>query len=162
MMNKTGFDSQKYISLQSEKIRQRIHSFGGKLYLEFGGKLFDDYHASRVLPGFQPDNKIRMLTELREQAEIVIAINANDIEKNKVRGDLGITYDMDVIRLVDVFREFGLFVGSIVLTQYTGQPVPGAAADHGASGVPPALYPQLSLQYRRNHQRGRLRTQRLY
>ena len=122
MMQKTGFDSRKYIELQSARIRERIDSFGGKLYLEFGGKLFDDYHASRVLPGFQPDNKIRMLTELRDQAEIVIAINANDIEKNKVRGDLGITYDMDVIRLVDVFREFGLYVGSIVLTQYKGQP----------------------------------------
>ena len=120
-MNKIGFDSQKYIQLQSTRIRQRIDSFGGKLYLEFGGKLFDDYHASRVLPGFAPDNKIRMLLELREQAEIVIAINANDIEKNKVRGDLGITYDMDVIRLIDVFRDFGLYVGAIAITQYTGQ-----------------------------------------
>ena len=120
-MNKIGFDSQKYIHLQSARIRERIESFGGKLYLEFGGKLFDDYHAARVLPGFAPDNKIRMLLELKEQAEIVIAINANDIEKNKVRGDLGITYDSDVIRLVDVFREFGLYVGSIAITQYTGQ-----------------------------------------
>ena len=120
-MNKIGFDSQKYIQLQSARIRERIASFGGKLYLEFGGKLFDDYHASRVLPGFAPDNKIRMLTKLKDQAEIVIAINANDIEKNKVRGDLGITYDSDVIRLVDVFREFGLYVGSIAITQYTGQ-----------------------------------------
>ena len=121
-MNRIGFDSQKYIQLQSTRIRERIDYFGGKLYLEFGGKLFDDYHASRVLPGFAPDNKIRMLLKLRDQAEIVIAINANDIEKNKVRGDLGITYDMDVIRLVDVFRDFGLYVGSIVMTQYTGQP----------------------------------------
>ena len=121
-MNRIGFDSQKYIKLQSARIRERIDYFGGKLYLEFGGKLFDDYHASRVLPGFAPDNKIRMLLELKEQAEIVIAINANDIEKNKLRGDLGITYDSDVIRLVDVFREFGLYVGSIALTQYTGQP----------------------------------------
>ena len=120
-MNKIGFDSQKYIRLQSARIRERIEYFGGKLYLEFGGKLFDDYHASRVLPGFAPDNKIRMLLELKDQAEIVIAINANDIEKSKVRGDLGITYDSDVIRLVDVFREFGLFVGSIAITQYTGQ-----------------------------------------
>ena len=120
-MNRIGFDSQKYIHLQSARIRERIESFGGKLYLEFGGKLFDDYHAARVLPGFAPDNKIRMLLELKEQAEIVIAINANDIEKNKVRGDLGITYDSDVIRLVDVFREFGLYVGSIAITQYTGQ-----------------------------------------
>ena len=121
-MNKIGFDSQKYIQLQSARIRERIDFFGGKLYLEFGGKLFDDYHASRVLPGFAPDNKIRMLMELKDQAEIVIAINANDIEKSKVRGDLGITYDSDVIRLVDVFREFGLYVGSIAITQYTGQP----------------------------------------
>ena len=121
-MRKPGFDSQKYIRLQSEHIRERIQQFGGKLYLEFGGKLFDDYHASRVLPGFAPDNKIRMLLQLKDQAEIVIAINANDIEKNKRRGDLGITYDNDVIRLIDVFREFGLYVGSIALTQYTGQP----------------------------------------
>jgi len=121
-MNKIGFDSQKYIHLQSARIRERIDYFGGKLYLEFGGKLFDDYHASRVLPGFAPDNKIRMLMELKDQAEIVIAINANDIEKNKLRGDLGITYDSDVIRLVDVFREFGLYVGAIAITQYTGQP----------------------------------------
>ncbi|MBR1560060.1 MAG: DUF1846 domain-containing protein [Clostridia bacterium] len=125
-MNRIGFDSQKYIQLQSTRIRERIDYFGGKLYLEFGGKLFDDYHASRVLPGFAPDNKIRMLLELKDQAEIVIAINANDIEKNKVRGDLGITYDMDVIRLIDVFRDFGLYVGAIAITQYTGQP----AADH--------------------------------
>ena len=127
-MNKIGFDSQKYIQLQSMRIRERIAYFGGKLYLEFGGKLFDDYHASRVLPGFAPDNKIRMLLELKDQAEIVIAINANDIEKNKLRGDLGITYDSDVIRLVDVFREFGLYVGGIAITQYTGQ----TAADHFA------------------------------
>ncbi|MBQ9950618.1 MAG: DUF1846 domain-containing protein [Clostridia bacterium] len=121
-MKKPGFDSQKYIRLQSEHIRERIAKFGGKLYLEFGGKLFDDYHASRVLPGFEPDNKIKMLMELKDQAEIVIAINANDIEKNKRRGDLGITYDTDVIRLVDIFREFGLHVSAIALTQYNGQP----------------------------------------
>ena len=121
-MRKIGFDSQKYIRLQSEHIRERISQFGGKLYLEFGGKLFDDYHASRVLPGFEPDNKIKMLLELKDQAEIVIAINANDIEKNKRRGDLGITYDTDVIRLIDVFRGFGLYVGSIALTQYAAQP----------------------------------------
>lgn len=95
-MNQVGFDSEKYIRLQSEHIRERINQFGGKLYLEFGGKLFDDYHASRVLPGFAPDNKIKMLLALRDQAEIVIAINAGDIEKNKRRGDLGITYDTDV------------------------------------------------------------------
>ena len=121
-MKKIGFDSRKYITMQSERIRERIRQFGGKLYLEFGGKLFDDYHASRVLPGFAPDNKIRMLLELRDQAEIVIAINAGDIEKNKQRGDLGITYDTDVIRLIDVFRGFGLYVGSIALTQYADQP----------------------------------------
>ena len=120
-MNKIGFDSQKYIHLQSARIRERIEYFGGKLYLEFGGKLFDDYHAARVLPGFAPDNKIRMLLELKDHAEIVIAINANDIEKSKMRGDLGITYDSDVVRLVDVFREFGLYVGGIAITQYTGQ-----------------------------------------
>ena len=121
-MKKPGFDSQKYIRLQSEHIRERIRQFGGKLYLEFGGKLFDDYHASRVLPGFAPDNKIQMLLQLKDQAEIVIAINANDIEKNKRRGDLGITYDTDLIRLVDVFRSFGLYVGSIALNQHSGQP----------------------------------------
>ena len=121
-MKKQGFDSQKYIQLQSQRIRERIAQFGGKLYLEFGGKLFDDYHASRVLPGFAPDNKIRMLLELKDQAEIVIAINAGDIEKSKLRGDLGITYETDVVRLIDVFRDFGLYVGSIALTQYTGQP----------------------------------------
>ena len=121
-MKKQGFDSQKYIQLQSQRIRERIAQFGGKLYLEFGGKLFDDYHASRVLPGFAPDSKIRMLLELKDQAEIVIAINAGDIEKSKLRGDLGITYETDVVRLIDVFRDFGLYVGSIALTQYTGQP----------------------------------------
>ena len=121
-MYKQGFDNEKYITMQSEHIRERISKFGGKLYLEFGGKLFDDYHASRVLPGFEPDSKIRMLIQLREQAEIVIAINANDIEKNKVRGDLGITYDLDVLRLIDAFRSFGLYVGSVVLTRWQDQP----------------------------------------
>ena len=121
-MKKIGFDSARYIRLQSERIRERIEQFGGKLYLEFGGKLFDDYHASRVLPGFEPDNKIKMLLELKDQAEIVIAISAGDIEKNKRRGDLGITYDTDVMRLIDIFRGFGLYVGSIVLTQFADQP----------------------------------------
>ena len=116
-----GFDNQKYLTMQSEQIRQRIAQFGGKLYLEFGGKLFDDYHASRVLPGFAPDSKIRMLQQLRDDVEIVIVINAADIETNKVRGDLGITYDEDVLRLIDTFREMGLFVGSVVLTRYNGQ-----------------------------------------
>ena len=121
-MYKQGFDNEKYIAMQSEHIRERIAQFGGKLYLEFGGKLFDDYHAARVLPGFAPDSKIRMLIQLKDQAEIVIAINANDIEKNKVRGDLGITYDLDTLRLIDAFRNFGLFVGSIVLTRWQDQP----------------------------------------
>ena len=117
-MYKIGFDNEKYLKMQSEKIKQRIARFGGKLYLEFGGKLFDDHHASRVLPGFEPDSKIRMLAELKDEAEIIIAINATDIEKNKVRGDLGITYDLDVLRLIDAFRGFGLYVGSVVLTRY--------------------------------------------
>ncbi len=117
-----GYDNDKYLHLQSERIRERIARFGGKLYLEFGGKLFDDYHASRVLPGFKPDSKVNMLLYLKEQVEIVIAINAADIEKNKRRGDLGITYDMDVLRLIDAFLGIGLFVGSVVLTQYGGQP----------------------------------------
>lgn len=120
-MFKVGFDNDQYIRMQSEHIRERIAQFGGKLYLEFGGKLFDDYHAARVLPGFAPDSKIKMLVRLAAQAEIVIAINAADIEKNKVRGDLGITYDQDVLRLIDAFRGFGLYVGSVVLTRFTGQ-----------------------------------------
>ena len=121
-MKKTGFDNDKYLSLQSENIKKRINDFGGKLYLEFGGKLFDDYHASRVLPGFEPDSKIRMLQTLKNDVEIVVVINANDIEKKKTRGDLGITYDEDVLRLIDIFRELELFVGSVVVTCYTGQP----------------------------------------
>jgi len=119
---KEGFDNEKYVKLQSEHIRARIGEFGGKLYLEFGGKLFDDYHASRVLPGFKPDSKIKMLMELGSIAEIIIVINASDIEKNKVRGDLGITYDLDVLRLIDAFRGFGLFVSGVVIAQYCGQP----------------------------------------
>ena len=120
-MGAIGFDNQKYLTTQSEQIKKRIHQFGGKLYLEFGGKLFDDYHASRVLPGFEPDSKIRMLQQLKDDVEIVIAINAGDIEKNKMRGDLGITYDEDVLRLIDIFRDMGLYVGSVVLTRYSGQ-----------------------------------------
>lgn len=120
MLN-VGFDNEAYLKTQSEKIAERISKFGGKLYLEFGGKLFDDYHASRVLPGFEPDSKIKMLEELKDTAEVVIAINAGDIEKNKVRGDLGITYDMDVLRLIDAFRGYGLYVSSIVLTRFEGQ-----------------------------------------
>ena len=121
-MYKIGFDNDKYLSMQSEKIKERIAKFGGKLYLEFGGKLFDDYHASRVLPGFHPDSKINMLAQLKDEAEIVIVINAADIEKNKVRSDLGITYDLDVLRLIDAFRGYGLYVGSVCLTRFAGQP----------------------------------------
>ena len=120
-MNRVGFDNEKYIKLQSQKILDRIDYFGGKLYLEFGGKLFDDFHASRVLPGFKPDSKIKMLLELKDQAEIVIAINADDIEKSKRRGDLGITYDQEMLRLIDAFREIGLYVGSVVITRYRSQ-----------------------------------------
>ncbi len=121
-VSRIGFDNTKYISLQSERIKKRIEDFGGKLYLEFGGKLFDDYHASRVLPGFQPDSKMRMLRSFGEQVEIIITINANDIEKNKLRGDLGISYDDDVLRMMDIFQSMGLYVGSVVITQYTEQP----------------------------------------
>ena len=121
-MQTIGFDNDKYLKMQSEKIKERISTFGGKLYLEFGGKLFDDYHASRVLPGFKPDSKINMLVQLKDQAEIVIVINAEDIEKNKVRSDLGITYDVDVLRLIDAFRGYGLYVGSVCLTRFAGQP----------------------------------------
>lgn len=121
MIMKIGFDNNKYLKMQSEHIKQRIGQFGNKLYLEFGGKLYDDYHASRVLPGFEPDSKLRMLMQLADQAEIVIVISAADIEKNKIRGDLGITYDSDVLRLIGVFEERGLYVGSVVITQYAGQ-----------------------------------------
>ncbi len=120
-MHKIGFNNDLYLQTQSEKIIERISKFGGKLYLEFGGKLFDDYHASRVLPGFAPDSKIRMLEKLKDEAEVVITINANDIEKNKLRGDLGITYDMDVLRLIDAFRGYGLYVSSVVLSCFEGQ-----------------------------------------
>ena len=123
-MAKTGFDNEQYLTTQSRHIQDRIAQFGGKLYLEFGGKLFDDYHASRVLPGFEPDSKLRMLEQLRDKAEIIIAINAGDIEKNKVRGDLGITYDSDVLRLIDQFRGRGLYVGSVVVTAIPASPPP--------------------------------------
>lgn len=118
---KIGFDNEKYLNMQSQHIRERINQFDNKLYLEFGGKLFDDYHASRVLPGFAPDSKLRLLKQLGHQAEIVIAISARDIEKNKIRQDLGITYDSDVLRLIDSFVNNGLYVGSVVITQFTGQ-----------------------------------------
>ncbi len=122
-MAKIGFDNAEYIRLQSQNIRDRIEMFGDKLYMEFGGKLFDDFHASRVLPGFEPDAKVKMLLNLKDDAEIVIAINADAIEKNKRRGDLGITYDLDTLRLIDAFRGIGLYVGSVVITFYTGQPL---------------------------------------
>ena len=120
-MVEKAFDNDKYLQMQSSHIRERIAKFGGKLYLEFGGKLYDDNHASRVLPGFQPDSKLRMLLQMKEQVEMVIAINAADIEKNKIRGDLGITYDLDVIRLINIFRNFGFYVSSVVLTRFSGQ-----------------------------------------
>ena len=121
-MTKIGYDNDKYLQTQSAHIRERLASFGGKLYLEFGGKLYDDNHAARVLPGFRPDSKLQMLLQLKDQVEMVIAINAADIEKNKIRGDLGITYDRDVIRLINIFRDFGLYVSSVVLTRYARQP----------------------------------------
>ena len=121
MMN-LGFDHDKYTKMQSERIIRRIDEFGGKLYLELGGKLFDDFHASRVLPGFQPDSKVQMLLKMKDKEEILIAVNANDIETSKVRGDLGITYDLDTLRLIDAFRGIGLYVGSVVLTRWAGQP----------------------------------------
>ena len=122
-MNRIGFDNDKYVKLQSQNIRDRISQFGGKLYLEFGGKLFDDYHASRVLPGFEPDSKVKMLLEMKDEAEIVIAISADDIERSKRRSDLGITYDEDTLRLIDAFRGIGLYSGSVVITHYRGQSI---------------------------------------
>ncbi len=122
MSSKIGFDNDKYLKMQSEHIRKRISQFGDKLYLEFGGKLFDDFHASRVLPGFKPDSKLQMLLQLKDEAEILMVINSEDIEKNKVNGNIGITYDTYVIRLYNIFTQIGLYVSSVVLTQYTGQP----------------------------------------
>ena len=120
-MRRIGFDNSKYIKLQSQNILERISQFGGKLYLEFGGKLFDDFHASRVLPGFEPDSKVRMLSEMKDEAEIIVVISADDIERSKRRGDLGITYDLDVFRLIEAFRDSGLYVGSVVITRYRDQ-----------------------------------------
>ena len=117
-MKRIGFDNDKYLSMQSAHIRERIAQFGDKLYLEFGGKLLDDYHASRVLPGFAPDSKLQMLLQLADQAEMIISINAADIERNKIRHDLGITYDQDVLRLIKVYQQKGLYVSSIVITRY--------------------------------------------
>lgn len=118
---KIGFDNEKYLQMQSEQIQKRIQKFGGKLYLEFGGKLFDDFHASRVLPGFRPDSKLQLLLKMKDEAEIIIAISAETIEQAKVRADLGITYDQDVLRLIDAFREVGLYVGSVCLTHFNNQ-----------------------------------------
>ena len=120
-MRKIGFSNEKYIELQSKYIKERIKQFDNKLYLEFGGKLFDDHHASRVLPGFEPDSKLKMLLELKQDAEIIIVINANDIENNKMRGDLGITYDLEVLRLIDAFQNIGLYVGSVTITRFENQ-----------------------------------------
>ena len=122
MQRKIGFDNNKYLEMQSAKILERVSQFGDKLYLEFGGKLFDDYHAARVLPGFEPDSKIKMLSQLKDHAEILIAINVSDIEKNKYRSDLGITYDIEVLRLIEIFRTKGFYVGSVVLTRFNNQP----------------------------------------
>ena len=121
-MNRIGFDNNKYIQLQSKRIMERIASFGGKLYLEFGGKLFDDYHAARVLPGFKPDSKIKMLLNMKDDAEVIIVVSANSIEQNKVRGDLGITYDLDTLRLIDAFNAIEILIGGVVITQYENQP----------------------------------------
>ena len=123
---KTGFDNEKYLKIQSEQIKKRIAQFGDKLYLEFGGKLFDDNHASRVLPGFKPDSKLDMLKQLKDEAEIIIVICSKDIEKNKVRGGLGITYDEDVLRLKGEFDKVGFYVSSVVMTHYNGQSSAGA------------------------------------
>ena len=131
---KIGFDNQKYLVMQSEHIRKRIAQFDNKLYLEFGGKLFDDYHASRVLPGFEPDSKLQMLLQLKDQAEVVIVISAEDIISSKVRGDYGITYDLDVLRLIDAFQEEGLYVGSVCITKYAPQPEV-AAFEHKLNGL---------------------------
>ncbi|MBE6535238.1 MAG: DUF1846 family protein, partial [Ruminococcaceae bacterium] len=125
-MANIGFDNNKYIELQSQKILERISSFGGKLYLEFGGKLFDDFHAARVLPGFCPDSKIKMLLNMKNDAEMIIVVSATSIEQNKMRGDLGITYDMDTLRLIDAFTEIGMYVGGVVITQYSNQPAADA------------------------------------
>ena len=120
-MNKLGFSNDQYLKTQSEHINSRIEEFGGKLYLEFGGKLFDDYHASRVLPGFHPDSKLQLLLRLKDRAEIIIVIAAEDIEKNKIRSDIGITYDLDVLRLINEFRDLGLYVSGVVISKFKGQ-----------------------------------------
>lgn len=125
-MKKLAFSSEQYLNLQRDHILERINQFDGKLYLEFGGKMLEDFHAARVLPGYEPDNKIKLLQELKEQVEVVIAINASNIEHSKARGDLGISYDQEVLRLIDKFNELNIYVGSVVITQYSGQPAADA------------------------------------
>ena len=137
-----GFDNDKYIELQASRIRERINQFGGKLYLEFGGKLFDDYHASRVLPGFEPDSKFRMLKSLSSEAEVIIAINANHIEKNKARGDLGITYDEDALRLVDLFRGQGFSVAGVVISL---PPMPSAVVSIPSASPASCTIPSMAI-----------------
>ena len=161
-----GFDNDKYISMQSEHIKERISKFDNKLYLELGGKLFDDYHAARVLPGFQPDSKIKMLRQLSDSAEIVIAVSAVDIEKNKVRGDIGITYDDEVLRLIDAFTSMGLYVGSVVITQYAGQLnvelLKRRLAAIGMRRISSLSDKRISFKYTADRKRRRLRKKRLY
>ena len=140
----TGFDNDMYLRTQSEHIRERVESSGGKLYLEFGGKLFDDYHASRVLPGFMPDSKIRMLMEFGSQAEAIVVINAEDIVRNKVRKDIGVGYDQEVLRLVDSFHDRGIGVCGLVITQYNGQ----SAADAFQKKAPHRRLPVEHPAYR--------------
>ena len=125
-MKKQAFSSEQYLNLQRDHILERINQFDGKLYLEFGGKMLEDFHAARVLPGYEPDNKIKLLQELKDQVEVVIAINASNIEHSKARGDLGISYDQEVLRLIDKFNELNIYVGSVVITQYSGQPAADA------------------------------------
>lgn len=144
-MTAIGFDNDKYLHMQSQHIKERIEEFGGKLYLEFGGKLFDDFHASRVLPGFEPDSKLKMLLQLKDRVEIVMAINVSDIEKNKLRSDLGITYDLDVIRLIDCFRSIGLYVGSVVLTRFGGQ-APAVAFQRRLESLGIKVYRHYSIE----------------
>ena len=163
---KYGFDNDKYLRIQSEHIKERIARFGNKLYPELGGKLFDDHHASRVLPGFQPDSKLRMLSQLADHAEIVIVISAVDIEKNKVRSDLGITYDMDVLRLREEFQKRGFLVSSVVITHYDGQASADAFRKRLERIGVPHLYPlshrRLPCQCGSDRLRRWFRTQRLY
>ena len=156
-----GFDNDKYIALQAEHIRERIGQFGGKLYLEFGGKLFDDHHASRVLPGFQPDSKIRMLKQFADDVEIIVAINANDIEKNKVRGDLGITYDEDALRLLDIFANMGFATAGVVSRPALRQSVPPQAGLLGRQKLPALPYCRIPQRYEHHRERRGLRQERV-